>query len=302
MQKLSLALDWTPNINHIGFFIAKEKGFYLDNGIELAIIDPSQDAYKLTPAKKVEEGLADFALCPTESLISYRTKKTPFPLKAIAAILQQDLSAIAVKKQSNIKSPKDLDGKSYASYQAKYEDEIVKQMIISDGGKGDISLVYPNKLGIWDTILRDSYDSTWIFLNWEGVQAETQNLDFRYFLLSDFNIPYSYSPVLVCNEHYITEKHSSYRQFLAATKKGYLFTKENPKESVDILAKFLPQSDKNTDLSKSLSLTAPHFGESNNWGELREKTVDNFLAWLYEKKLEHKSLIATDLYTNELLN
>ena len=50
-------------------------------------------------------------------------------LIAVAAILQEDLSAIVVKERSDLKSPKDLDGKSYASYKARYEDEIIKQII-----------------------------------------------------------------------------------------------------------------------------------------------------------------------------
>ena len=54
MKKLTLALDWTPNINHIGFVVAKEKGFYKSLGIDLNIVEPSVDNYKITPAKKVE--------------------------------------------------------------------------------------------------------------------------------------------------------------------------------------------------------------------------------------------------------
>ncbi|MFT5973166.1 MAG: ABC-type nitrate/sulfonate/bicarbonate transport system substrate-binding protein, partial [Cryomorphaceae bacterium] len=54
MDKITLALDWTPNINHIGFFVALEKGFYKELGLEVEIIDPSADNYAVTPAKKVE--------------------------------------------------------------------------------------------------------------------------------------------------------------------------------------------------------------------------------------------------------
>jgi ABC-type nitrate/sulfonate/bicarbonate transport system substrate-binding protein len=171
MHPITLALDWTPNINHIGFFVAQEKGFYSEQGVEVAITDPSADNYQITPAKKVELGQADFALCPTESIISYQTKSNPFALIAVAAILQEDLSAIVVKADSAIQSPRDLDGKVYASYNARYEDEIVRQMIRNDGGTGTIKIETPDKLGIWDTILDGTFDATWIFLNWEGVQG-----------------------------------------------------------------------------------------------------------------------------------
>ena len=73
-KDLVLYLDWTPNINHIGFFVAKDLGFYENLGIRINILDPSTDDYKITPAKKVELGESDFALCPFESVISYRTK------------------------------------------------------------------------------------------------------------------------------------------------------------------------------------------------------------------------------------
>ena len=138
MTQLTLALDWTPNINHIGFFVALENGLYHEHGLEVLIHDPSEDNYQITPAKKVEIGEADLALCPTESIISYRRKSRPFSLLGIAAIFQQDLSAIAVQAGMDIISPKDLDGLSYASYRARYEDEIVRQLIKNDGGKGDI--------------------------------------------------------------------------------------------------------------------------------------------------------------------
>jgi len=103
MDKLKLALDWTPNINHIGFFVALEKGFFHELNLEVSISNPATDQYRLTPAKKVELGEADLALCPTESVISYRTKSHPFDMIGIATIFQSDLSAIAVKRE--VKSP-----------------------------------------------------------------------------------------------------------------------------------------------------------------------------------------------------
>ena len=91
-----------------------------NSNIDVEIISPKTDNYKYSPAKKIELYLADIALCPTESIISFRTKKKPFKLYALATIFQRDISAIAVVKSNNIKSPKDLDGRSYASYGARY--------------------------------------------------------------------------------------------------------------------------------------------------------------------------------------
>lgn len=286
MTPLTLALDWTPNINHIGFFVAQEKGFYQDAGLDLKIMDPSQDNYAVTPAKKVELGQADFALCPMESIISYRTKTTPFDLTAIAAILQADLSAIVVAADKGIHSPKELDGKTYASYKARYEDEIVRQMIRNDGGEGAIKLAYPEKLGIWDRIIHGSFDSTWIFMNWEALQPVALGASLRYFKMADYGVPYAYSPVIAASEGRIAEDSATYRAFLKATKAGYLFAQANPEETVSILQVLVPDYDRGIDLHQALEITAPHFGDTKTWGQMKEEVVQAFVDWLEERGLE----------------
>jgi ABC-type nitrate/sulfonate/bicarbonate transport system substrate-binding protein len=297
MNKIKIALDWTPNINHIGFFIAKDKGFYKKYNLDVDIIDTSVDNYAITPAKKVELGQVDFALCPMESIISYRTKSKPFSLIAIAAILQEDLSAIAVKSDSNIKSPKDLDHKVYSSYKARYEDGIVRQMIINDGGLGDLNIIYPDKLGIWDNLIKGKSDATWIFLNWEGVEAQEKGLDLAFFKLNEFEIPYSYSPVLAASEEKIDFKHSVYKDFLQATKEGYLFAQEQKEEAINILKPHIPKHDSHINLLKALELTAPYFGNKFIWGKLVPKRVTEFLEWLEDKNLEKHKMKFTDVAT-----
>ena len=252
-MKIKLALDWTPNTNHIGFFIAKELGYFNKFDLNVNIIDPRDDNYALTPAKKVELGKADLALCPTESILSYKTKKKKFDMIGIAAIYKEDLSAIAVKKDLKIDSPKKLDNMSYASYNAKYEDKIIQKMIINDGGKGKIKIAYPSKLGIWNTIVSNKYDSTWIFINWEGVQAEEAGIDLNLFKMSDYKIPYSYSPIIAMPKSKFKLQKKEYSNFLKATKKGFLYAKNNQKEAINIFEKFLPE-DEAIDLRKSLKI------------------------------------------------
>ncbi|KQC34625.1 hypothetical protein AAU57_11525 [Nonlabens sp. YIK11] len=301
MKKITLALDWTPNINHIGFFIAQEKGFYKDADLDVSIVDPIQDDYKVTPAKKVELGTADFALCPTESIISYRTKNRPFNLTGVAAILKKDLSAIVVKGDSGIDSPKDLDGKRYSSYQARYEDEIVRQMIINDGGTGTFDIGYPEKLGIWETILDGSYDATWIFMNWEGVEAQGTDQPLHFFKLEDYDIPYSYSPVLVANGDLLKDHHESYKKFIEATHKGYYHCKDYPQESIALFQKHVPSTDAHINLDEALQLSLPSFSPGDDWGIFDPAVIENFVDWIYSKNLESKPVKPTDLYTNDLL-
>lgn len=295
MNTLKLALDWTPNVNHIGFFVAQAKGFYKEKTLELNIISPEEDNYATTPAKKVELGLADFALCPTESLISYQTKSQAFNLVGISSIFQEDLSAISVLKSSGIKSPKNLDGKTYASYNARYEDGIVKAMIKNDGGVADLKISYPDKLGIWNRLVDGNADSTWIFMNWEALQAEAEGIELINFKLADYAIPYSYSPVIAGNKKRLDENEQVILDFLDATKEGYFYAKEHPKEAAALLKQHIPDYDLNIDLVKAIEMSCEALGTKKSWGKIDMENVNVFLAWLRNQDLEHSNIKAENL-------
>lgn len=301
MTHLKLALDWTPNTNHIGFFVSKELGFYEKHGIDLEIIDPRIDNYEKTPGKKLAENEVDFAIAPFETVISLNNKNNKVDAIAIYAILQEDLSSISCLTTSQITCPKQLDGKIYASYKARYEDEIVKNMIRNDKGQGNINIVYPEKLGIWNTLLSGEADATWIFDNWEGVEAEGKNISLTHFKMKDYHIPYSYSPVVICRKEAIDKNFNAYQQFVEQTKQGFLYAKDNIAHAEEILKKHLTEYDRlNINLSKSISYTAPFFGNELIAGKMDKTKVELFLNWIVEKELEHKSILNQQLFTNNL--
>ncbi|MBO0936005.1 ABC transporter substrate-binding protein [Fibrella sp. HMF5335] len=302
MNHLRVALDWTPNTNHTGFFVAQSLGYYSEAGLEVHLLTPESDNYTLTPAKKLALGQADFALAPFESVISLNTKANPMQAVAVAALLREDISAIVALTSSHINRPSDLDGLIYASYKARYEDAIVKQMIVNDGGRGDLRITYPDKLGIWHTLLTNAADSTWIFDNWEGVEADTQGIQLTRFRLADYGIPYGYSPVLLTTRHQIDNNTEVYKRFLNATKKGFLYAVGNVAESAAMLAQFVPQRDKERiDLLKSQAYTSAYYGDETNWGKLESGRVNAFLDWLKTQGLETTDLDANTLFTNALI-
>jgi ABC-type nitrate/sulfonate/bicarbonate transport system substrate-binding protein len=301
IKDFRLALDWTPNTNHIGFLMAFGNGIYKQHDINLKIINPKDEHYAETPAKKVELNKADAALCPTESLISYRSKSKPFPLKAVAAIYQSDVSAICTLKSSGVQRPKDLDGKIYASYHARYEDKIVRQMIKNDGGEGHIKIDYPDKLGIWNTLLSKKADATWIFSNWEGIQAKNKKVKLNFIRMADYGIPYSYSPVIAIDENKHKTDKDLYRRFIQASKQGFLEAMQHPQQASEILAKYIPDDDQDINLEESIIYSA-EFIDFKNWGKMRLDEVNKFLDWIYEHHLETQQFSADDIVTNELLD
>jgi ABC-type nitrate/sulfonate/bicarbonate transport system substrate-binding protein len=129
---IKIALDWTPNTLHSGLFIAKETGIYENRGLDVELLPPDP-TYSTRPAKRLDRGEVDLAICPSESCIAYQ-QAGRMKLKAIYAILQRDASAVVSTRFSRLCELG--DGYVYGSYNARYEDEIVKNMVAKDGGSG----------------------------------------------------------------------------------------------------------------------------------------------------------------------
>lgn len=302
MSTFKIALDWTPNVNHIGLYVAQELGYYHELGIDLEVVNPLTDNYELTPGKKLDLGLVDLAIAPFETVISLHTKKNTVDAVALFAILQEDLSSIASLETTRLRSPSDLDGKHYASYKARYEDHIVREMIKKDGGTGDMRISYPDKLGIWNTLLQNKADATWIFDNWEGIEAEAKHIELTKFSLADFGIPYCYSPVILAKKSTVATHTAEYTHLMKATQRGYRYAATHQAEAVEILLSHLTAYDKeHIDVARALAVTAPYLGDDATCGTMKPERVSAFLHWLVEHGLEDEKILTYSLFTNELL-
>jgi NitT/TauT family transport system substrate-binding protein len=313
MLNVALALDWSPNTLHCGFLLAQARGWYEQAGIHLHLLSPEEDQYLVTPAKKVVSGQAHLAIAPSESLISYATLRQPKDLIAVAAILQHDLSSIVTLGTSGLNRPCKLDGKIYGSYGARFEDLIVQQMIRNDGGCGLIRSANPPKLEIWQYFLNGKIDATWIFEPWEGLMQCGLNADLNRFRLADYNIPYGYSPVLVCSHSFYNKNVEGFLLMMRITSEAYQFCANNPEQAaLELCNASVHTNFSNPEfVAKSLSsMSMALLDETGKWGTMKDEVWRNFAKWLDDNHVvrdmdgQH-NLKVTDiypsLYTNELL-
>lgn len=308
-NSIRLALDWTPNTNHTGFYVALATGAYRRVGLDVRFLLPDTDGYELTPAKRLTEGGADLAIAPSESVFSYQANG--IPVKAVAAVLARDASAIVTLKDSGLVRPGQLDGKVYASYAARYEDDIIRQMIRNDGGNGEFVSSQPARLAIWQALLAKEADATWIFLPWEGVEAEVQGIELNQFLLEDYAIPYGYSPVLIANSDWATQNADGLRQFLAATAEGFTFAAQNPDEAAQMLIDTAnhPTLNDHAFVKKSQQMVSDYYlNEAGQWGKMQQSVWESFTNFLIHSHLlkdangeSVQNLDTNTLYTNEYL-
>lgn len=313
MRHIDLALDWTPNTNHTGFYVAREKGYYAEEGVEVAIRSPADDAYETTPANRVATGEATLAIGPSESVISYHTHPEYPSLTAVAAVCQTDRSAIVTLADDSIDRPAQLDGRRYASYDARFEDDIVRQLIRNDGGDGDVEIVTPPKLGIWNTVLDGDADATWVFMPWEGLLAERDGVDLTPFYLDEYDIPYGYTPVLLARPDTIADDAERLEGFLTASARGYRFAAENLAEAATILREAATGMDADDPdfLERSQhELAEAYLTADGEWGRMTTARWDRFVTWLADRgiltgvdgtPIPAEDLPAEELYTNERL-
>lgn len=285
---IRLALDWTPNTNHTGFYVALAREFYLDAGLVVDIISPDVDDYKTTPARRVASRQAEFGIAPSESIISYRTTELSVPLVAVAAVLARDASAIVTLEDSGIERPRQLDGRRYASYDARFEDHIVRQMIRNDGGKSDIEIITPPMLGIWNTLLEGKAEATWVFMPWEGVEARRNGIGLHTFRMEDYGIPYGYSPVLLAHDIFVQENPKIVENFLTASRRGFEWAEAHPEEAAGLLietARHPSLKDRDFVLESQHYIT-PYYREKDKpWGYMRPDKWKRFLQWLKDEKI-----------------
>ncbi len=313
MTTIDLVLDWTPNTNHTGFYVAAAEGYYDDRGLDVTIRSPAADEYEKTPAKRVATGDATLAIGPSESVISYSTHPEYPSLTAVAAVCQSDLSAIVTLADGDVDRPADLDGGRYASYDARFEDHIVARLIENDGGRGEFESITPPKLGIWDTLLEGNADATWVFTPWEGLLAERDGIELNAFGLDEYEVPYGYTPVLLARPETIEADDDRLAAFLDATAQGYRFAAEEPETAADLLrteASGIDADDPEFLRESQRRVSEAYLTDDGAWGAMEGTRWAAFVEWLAEEgvlttidgePIPANELPPETLFTNEYL-
>jgi ABC-type nitrate/sulfonate/bicarbonate transport system substrate-binding protein len=290
-ETVSLALDWTPNTNHTGFYVADKLGYYKDAGIKLNIIPYSNAAADTL----VGAGKADFG-------ISFQDAATldvasGLPVTSVLAILQHTATVIGVKaSRTDINTPKDLDGKTYAGFGLPYEVPTLQKIIQNAGGTGKFNTVTLNT-SAYDAVYKGQADFTVPFIAWEVIEAKLRNEPFKTFKYSDFGFPDYYQVVLIGNNGWLAKNQDLAKRFVQATAKGYEYAVQNP----DAAAQILIDSNKGTfDLpalvTQSAELLAKSFYLDPN-GKFGTQTLSE---WTGYSKFLYDSGVLVDGSGNKL--
>ena len=229
LQRITVALDWTPNTNHIGLYIARDKGFYAEAGLNVEIL-PYGDTSSGT---LISNRIADFGV--TSAVGFFAQRAAGADLKAIYAVVQTETGRLVFDAaRSDIQSPKDLDGFTYGGFGSDWENALISSIIRHDGGRGMFETV---TLGTsaYEALANGAVDFTLEVSTWEGVKAELEGREQRAFRYADYGVPDQHTTFIASSEAYLADNPEMAAAFVRATRRGYEYAVEHPDEAAEIL-------------------------------------------------------------------
>ncbi|MDO4596141.1 MAG: ABC transporter substrate-binding protein [Coriobacteriaceae bacterium] len=296
LKKVTFALDWTPNTNHTGVYVAKERGYYKDAGLDVKIVQaPENGADALVAA-----GDAQFGVSFQDTMATYVSGDEKLPVSALAAIIQHNTSGIISRKEKGITSPAKMCGHTYATWDMPIEKGVIQRCVERDGGDfSQVKMVPSTVTDEVSALSEDQVDTIWIYWAWAGEKCKLAKLDTNYFAFKDIDpVLDFYTPVIIGNDDFLKSDRDTAKAFMDATRKGYEDCIKDPDACADILMKAAPELEGELVHASQKYLADQYQADAESWGHIDQARWDDFFGWVSEQgfaeKIEKGAGLAAD--------
>jgi len=297
-KKVSIMLDWYPNAVHSFLYVAEEKGYFEDEGIELDIQFPANptDPINLAAAGKVTLGITyqpDVIIARSEQDIG---------VKSVGVLVRSPLNHVAFLKENGIESPKDLEGKIVGYTGIPLNEAMLKTMM--DADSADYSKVNMVDVGfeLNSSLISKKADAViGAYINHEVPLLEYEGFPTGYIDPTDFGVPSFYELVVVTSDDTWKNEQQNIEAFWRAVGKAFDDMENDPEEALAILLKY--QDEANFPLveeveKESLSILLPKMKAPGTFGEQDEETWTVTAKWMKETGLLQKDVDLEGIYVN----
>lgn len=298
-ETITFVLDWTPNTNHTGLYVAIEKGYFEEEGLDVEVVQPPDDGAEVL----VASGKAQFGVSFQDTMAPALVGDNALPITAVAALVQHNTSGIVSRKGEGMDRPSGLEGKRYATWDLDIEKAMLRQVVEQDGGDFSKVQLFPSTVTDEVSALESkAVDAIWIFYAWAGIATEVAGLETDYFAFRDIDPVFDYyTPVLIANNDYLDSNPDQAKAFLNALKKGYEDAIADPEEAADILCKAAPELDSELVLASQQYLADQYKAEVEQWGYIDPARWNAFYQWLNENGLSEETIPDNTGFSNEYL-
>jgi ABC-type nitrate/sulfonate/bicarbonate transport system substrate-binding protein len=299
LRKVTVVLDWTPNTNHGGVYLARQEGLYRKAGLDVEIIEPGEGG----GVPQLVAGNAQFAFSYAEQLLPARAQGTP--VVSIATVLTTNTSSLVAPADRGIRRPRDLAGRTYGTFGGAIERPLIDALVRCDGGDPKaVKFVDVGNVDYSVGFRKHAYDAVWVFDGWDVIRMrDLQHIPITTIRFRDHLdcIPDWYTPIIATTEHIADNDPQLVRSFLAATAAGYRDAAADPARAADALLAAVPESDKAL-VERSARFLAPFYiRPSNGWGVQDPEVWQRFDAFLRSHRIITKGPPVATAFTNAFL-
>jgi ABC-type nitrate/sulfonate/bicarbonate transport system substrate-binding protein len=300
LAPVSFVLDYSPNVNHTGIYVAINKGWFAEEGIEVEIVPVPDDGSDAL----IGSGGANMGMSYQDYIANSLASDNPMPYTAVAAVVQHNTSGIMSRAEDGITSAKGMEDHVYATWNLPIEQATIKQIVEADGG--DYSKVQMVPYTVDDEVagLRAKmFDTVWVYEWWAVQNAKLQDYPVNYFSFADMDPVFDYyTPVIAVNDAFAAESPELVKGFLRAAKRGYEFAAENPSEAAAILCEAVPELDAELIQTAQEFISPEYISDANAWGVIDPARWAAFYQWLNEEGLVENQLNVNAGYTLDYLS
>lgn len=297
LKKVTVILDYVPNTNHTGMYVALDKGYYEAEGLDVEIVEPTDGA----TATLVAQQKGTFGISYQEDVTIALSAEDPLPIKAVATVIQHNTSGFVSLADSGITSPADFEGKTYAGWGGPGESAVLEACMTQAGADfSKLNIVVSDGSGF--EALGKSCDVMWFFEGWDCITAARNGCELNYMELRqlDERLDY-YTPVIITSDAVIDSDPEMVKAFLRATAKGYADAIADPDTAAEVLYDHAPDYDLEMLKQSQEYLADKYMEDTDTWGLMKDEVWDNYTAFLQEYGVISEALPASDCYTNEFL-
>ncbi|GAA5116026.1 ABC transporter substrate-binding protein [Pseudonocardia adelaidensis] len=272
-QPIRVALDWTPNTNHTGLFVAQQEGWFREAGLDVQFLPYNNTS----PDTLVSSGAAEFGISFQDSFTF--SKAAGADITSVMAVLQHWATQIAVRAdRADITSPKDLDGKTYGGFGAAYEEPKMRAVIRDAGGTGTFRTVVLGTAA-YEALYAGQVDFTEPFVAWEGIEAEMRGQPLKTFSYTDYGFPDAYNVLLIGNSPWLQAHPDLAAKFVQAAQRGYQLAADDPDRAAQLLIDANPGTFTEPDLvRRSQEMLADRFLRDEN-GRVGTQTLEKWTGY-----------------------
>jgi len=281
LQKVTLALDWYPNANHAGLFLAQERGYFAEAGLEVELYTPSDPTVVL---QTVGAGRDDYGISYQTDVLLARAEEVP--VVSIAALVQHPLMGVMSLESSGITRPADLVGTTVGYPGIPSQQAFLTTMMASDGASIDDLELINVDFNLVPAVISGQTDAVMgAYWTHETILAEQEGYRVSMMRVEDWGVPDYYELVLVTSEEKTLGDPHQIEALVGAIQRGYLDAIAEPDAAIAAMKTAYPELDEAVELIGIGLLSGVWLNPDGAFGVQSPERWETYAAWMQESGL-----------------